>query len=268
MAVHKKMWVSIITPSLNSEKYIQETIESINCQTYKNIEHIVVDGGSTDGTLDIVKRYKGIRLLHGPDNGMYDGINKGLKIARGEIVAYLNSDDLYFPGTIEIAVNSFICWPKVEFIYGDCYYIDENGKILFKYYFPQFDWGFFLMRKGSPIAQPTTFWRKSIHDKYGFFDPSYKLVGDWEFFIRVFSGGLVRHCSHSMAKFRIHSQQACTKMRVERIQESERVNKVWERARQANHNSVQWKELRVKLMNWRAILKKTLLRLRGKWGLN
>lgn len=253
--------VSIITPTLNAERFIQETILSIKAQSYRYIEHIIVDGGSTDRTLDIIQRYENIKLLRGPDKGMYDAINKGIRASQGEIVAYLNADDLYLPDTVQIAVESFIRLPEVELIYGDCYYIDENGKLLFKYRFPQFDWGFFLMRKGSPISQPTTFWRKSVHNKYGFFDASYKLYGDYDFFMRVCSRKLVRHCGHSMAKFRFHSNQVSKEGG---LRERKLIWDKWESVRKENPKNILWDVIKLKLINYRAIVKKRWLRLQGK----
>src|SRR5690349_9655830 len=102
--------VSIVTPSLNRVDLIESTLRSVRSQSYPNVEHIVVDGGSTDGTLEVLRRYEGtygLRWMSEPDQGMYDAINKGLAMARGEILAYLNTDDLYLPWTIDTVVSTF-----------------------------------------------------------------------------------------------------------------------------------------------------------------
>ncbi len=117
--------VSIVTPSLNQGRFIQETILSVKDQTYPNIEHIIVDGGSTDGTLDIIKKYEGtykMRWVSEPDSGQSDAINKGWRMAKGEILAYLNSDDTYMPWAVETAVELFSEHPDVAIIVGagDC----------------------------------------------------------------------------------------------------------------------------------------------------
>ena len=263
MDIEKNSLVSIITPSLNSEKYIQETIESINCQTYKNIEHIVVDGGSTDGTLDIIKRYQHIKLVCGPDKGMYDAINKGIRASRGEIIAYLNSDDLYLPDTVKIAVDNFARWPEVELIYGDCYYINEAGKVLYKYRYPQFDWNLWLMCRRPLIAQPTAFWRRSVHDKYGLFDSSFKLLGDCEFFMMVCSGKLVRHCDHTMAKFRLRNDRMSKVIVEPRAHEQKAIQDKWSNLRAENRISVLLSIIKLKTINSPAIIKKWWLHFMG-----
>lgn len=246
--------VSIVTPVFNSERFIEKTIISIREQTYSNIEHIVVDGGSTDRTLEIVKCYPEIRLISERDEGMYDAINKGLRLARGSILAYLNSDDLYLPNTVEIAVESFNKWPDLEIIYGDCYFIDEYGKILYKEKAPQFDWALFLSLRGQIVSQPAIFWQKKIHEKYGFFNTDYKLCGDYDFFMRVFSGKLARHCGHTTAMFRIHSCALSQKTVYDMKVEGQKIWKKWELDRQLYKKDILWKNLKYRFSNWQIML--------------
>ena len=115
---NKSTLVSIITPCLNSAKFIERTINSVLNQSYKNIEYIIIDGGSVDGTVDIIKKYedKLSYWLSEPDGGMYCAINKGMRIAKGEIVGYLNSDDAYYPDTLK-KVISFFCKKKISIWY-------------------------------------------------------------------------------------------------------------------------------------------------------
>jgi Glycosyl transferase family 2 len=113
--------VSIITPVLNRVETMGVCLASVTRQTYRPIEHIVVDGGSTDGTLDLLREYRAPHLFHWvsePDNGMYEAINKGIAISRGEVLAYLNSDDLYLPWSVEVAVRA-LQQPGIELVYGD-----------------------------------------------------------------------------------------------------------------------------------------------------
>jgi glycosyltransferase involved in cell wall biosynthesis len=252
--------VSIITPTRNAARFIEENILSIKAQTYDHVEHIVVDGCSTDGTLDIIKRYKNIKLLQEPDKGMYDAINKGIKLSNGEIISYLNNDDLYFPDTVRTAVDNFLSFPRIELIYGNCCFIDEKGKLLFKYRYLPFNWNNFLRRRESPICQASAFWRKKIHDKYGYFDPSFKLSGDYDFFMRVGSGKLVRNCGKYMAKVRIHSQTASSKRKDELARERKRVRETWAGICPTHGYAILWLLVRMKLKNWRAIVKKIWLR--------
>ena len=123
--------VSIITPSFNQAKFIEETIKSVLSQDYPNIEHIVVDGNSKDGTLEILKRYASslgnrFRFISEPDQGQSNAINKGVKMANGDIIGWLNSDDTYFPEAVKKGVNALQAQPELAMVYGKGYYIDMN----------------------------------------------------------------------------------------------------------------------------------------------
>ena len=123
--------VSIITPSFNKGPYIEETLQSVRNQTYPHIEHIVIDGGSTDETLPILEKYSGdIVWISEPDKGQSDAINKGWRRSHGEIIVYLNADDTYLPDAVEIAVNYFLQHPETGMIYGDGILSDEKGRFL------------------------------------------------------------------------------------------------------------------------------------------
>jgi glycosyltransferase involved in cell wall biosynthesis len=120
--------VSIITPSLNAVRFIGDTLDSVRAQDYPNIEHVVVDGGSEDGTVDLLRRAPGVVWTSRKDAGMYDAINSGLRMARGEIVAYQNADDRYVtPDAVSTAVRYLRDHPDTDVVYGDFRYIDEVG---------------------------------------------------------------------------------------------------------------------------------------------
>ena len=164
----KQPLVSIVTPSFNQGAFIKDCIESIAAQTYHNIEHIVVDGESTDETLDVLRRYEGnynMRWLSEPDGGMYEAINKGLRQARGEIVAYLNCDDLYFPWSVATAVEALTRLPDVDLIYGDLLNVDAGSKNGILVFYPPFNYGF--LRRSGVLGQPTIFWRRSAYEAMG-----------------------------------------------------------------------------------------------------
>jgi len=180
------MKVSIITVCFNSEKHIKTAIESVLNQDYDDIEYIIIDGGSTDNTIEIIKSYKDkiTTFISEPDKGIYDAMNKGLKLASGEIIATLNSDDLYIDNTIVSTVaNSFIK-NKCEIVYGDLFYVkqDNTNSIVRKWNTKQFKQGSF--KKGWHPPHPTFFVHKSIYLKYGYFNLKYKLAADFELMLR------------------------------------------------------------------------------------
>ncbi len=198
--------VTIVTPSWNSEKYIEATILGVIGQTYKNIEYIIVDGGSVDNTLGIIRKYEKhiSHWVSEPDKGMYDAINKGMSMAKGDIVAYINSDDLYYPDTISKIVRLFENDRCVDLVYGNLNFIDEVGKTLYVQKYPSFNLKLFINSNYSMIGQPAAFWRKSLMDKVGLFDESLRMASDFEFFIRAGQVGTLRHVPEVLAAFRLH----------------------------------------------------------------
>jgi glycosyltransferase involved in cell wall biosynthesis len=178
--------VSIITPTFRQGRFIEQTIKSIRAQSYQNLEHIVVDGGSGDETLDVLRRNQGaydLRWLSEPDRGMYDAVNKGIAMARGEVVAYLNSDDLFFPWTVEVAVAHLQRHPASAIVFGDALSIDDKTRAERWLFQPPFRLAY-LMTIGS-FAQPAVFWRRAVLDEVGVFDPDLQYTGDLDFFIRA-----------------------------------------------------------------------------------
>jgi glycosyltransferase involved in cell wall biosynthesis len=155
-------------------------------QTFRNFEHIVVDGASSDDTLDVLSRYRDhypVRWISEPDNGMYEAINKGLGQARGSILAYLNSDDLYFPWTLETVAEKFARDPEADVVFGDALTIvDETGRRRVSWGWP-FDLDY--IRRVGFLVQPTVFWRRQVSDTEGPFDDSLRYVADCDFWMRA-----------------------------------------------------------------------------------
>lgn len=178
--------VSIVTPSYNQGEFIEDTILSVKNQDYANIEHIIVDGDSTDNTLEVLKKYEGtykMRWTSEPDEGMYEAINRGLHESQGEILAYLNTDDLYLPWTVKVVVRFFQQDPGVEVCYGNMINTNlETGRNRL-FFYPKFDLQF-LIRRGS-LGQPTVFFRRSVLNKVGFLDEELKFVADCEYWMRA-----------------------------------------------------------------------------------
>lgn len=194
--------VSIITVVYNGEAFIEQTIKSVLTQTYTNIEYIIVDGNSTDGTLEIIKKYQSkiAKLISEKDSGIYNAMNKGLSIATGEIIAILNADDYYYPETIQQVVNQFNM-NNADVIYGDLTKLRTiNGQDFFKDIKPDIS----LMEKTMPIFHPSTFVKKKVYDVVGGFNEVYKLSSDYDFVYRVYKAGFkFDYLPKAIAVFRI-----------------------------------------------------------------
>jgi glycosyltransferase involved in cell wall biosynthesis len=187
---------------------LEATVRSVRGQTYPSIEHIVVDGGSTDGTLELLARYEGsypLRWLSGPDLGMYPAINKGLRLASGEIHGYLNSDDLYFPWTISVVTQAFANHPEVDVIYGDVVEVDDEtlwSKIAWNL---PFDLDY--LRRSGFMWQPAVFWRRRVFDTLGGFDEAIRYGADLDYWFRLGEAGArFRKINEMLAVVRMHPQ--------------------------------------------------------------
>jgi len=201
--------VSVVTPSYNSARFIEETILSVKNQTYPRIEHIVMDGSSTDETLDILRKYNdSITWISEPDEGQSDAINKGWKMAKGEILGWLNADDIYVPSAVETAVRFFSNNPSTSMVYGNCDFIDENGKIIIRQYQAgKFDLKGLLCSRIN-IPQPTVFFRKEVLNHVGYLDKDLHMVMDGDYWIRIGLNNLeVQYLPLQLASFRIYHGQ-------------------------------------------------------------
>ncbi|MDJ0889470.1 MAG: glycosyltransferase [Desulfobacterales bacterium] len=180
--------VSIVTPSYNQGRFIKKTIESVLSQNYPNIEYVVIDGGSSDQTVDILRSY-GDRLewVSEPDRGQTDAINKGMARVQGEILAYLNSDDVLAPGAIERIVNYFKSNPDCDMVYGNADYIDEDDKVTGKYDTDQYS--FDRLLEDCMVCQPAAFWRRRIAEKVGPFDDQLNYAMDYDYWLRMAKAG-------------------------------------------------------------------------------
>lgn len=219
MASHQNNFppVSIITSVYNGEKYIKETIENVINQTYNNIEYIIIDGGSTDDTVDIIKKYKKqiAYWKSEPDNGMYDAINKGLSVCTGKIIAYLNSDDLYADNSIVERVVDFFNKNKcVYWIYSNVFVINSNSLVVNSYKVPELNYNTYASLKWSPIPQPTTFWRREVIVQCGVFNKDLKMAGDYEFFLRIFKKNKPEKLNFIIAKARHHADSLSSKKQI------------------------------------------------------
>ncbi len=178
--------ISIITIIFNRVQTIEDCIKSIVKQTYPHIEHIIIDGGSTDGTLDIIRKYESniTTVISEPDNGVYDAMNKGINLATGEIVGLLNGDNVYTDNwVLKKVANAFID-PLVGTCYADLVYVDKFDLNKVIRYWKSCDYRDTLFSEGWAPPHPTFFVRRQVYEKYGVFDLDYKLAADFELMVR------------------------------------------------------------------------------------
>lgn len=191
MLKNKYPKISIVTPTLNQVDFIERTVRSVLEQGYPNLEYIVVDGGSTDGTLDILRDYKSkLILISKKDKGQTSAINKGLRIATGEIVAYLNSDDVYLKDSLFKVAKAFIDKPEALWISGRCKIIDEEDKEIrqgitsYKNFWLN-HYNYFVLLVLNFISQPATFWKSQVIKDLDYLDESLYYVMDYEYWLRI-----------------------------------------------------------------------------------
>ncbi len=200
-----KPLVSIVTPSFNQVQFLEQTILSVLEQDYPHIEYLIVDGGSTDGSLELIQRYAPHLTwwVSEPDQGQTDAINKGFSHARGEILAWLNSDDTYQPGAISQAVEYLQSHPEVGMVYGDANLIDASGNIIGK--FPARQTDYRRLRRGYVhIPQQASFFQASLWKQVGPLDPSFYFAMDYDLWVRLARISELHYCPNLWADFRLH----------------------------------------------------------------
>ncbi|HEY0757971.1 MAG TPA: glycosyltransferase family 2 protein [Acidisarcina sp.] len=197
--------VSIVTISFNQAEYLQEAIESVLQQDYPDIEYIVVDPGSRDGSREIIERYRSriSRIVYEPDLGPADGLNHGFRYATGTVYAYLNADDLLLPGAVSSAAG-MLENSDLAVVYGDGYFIDGDDKVLRRCFSSNFSARRYALG-AAMIMQQSSFWRADWHRKVGGFKLENRTCWDGEFFFQVaLAGGKFRHVPQYWSCFRIH----------------------------------------------------------------
>jgi glycosyltransferase involved in cell wall biosynthesis len=194
--------VSVVTPSYNKGTFIEETILSVKNQTYPRIEHIVIDGGSTDGTLAILRRYSDSLIwISEPDNGQSNAINKGWRLAKGEILAYLNADDTYMPWAVDTAVKFLTEHRDVAMVYGDVAFINEHSEEIRHYHMGEFGLKTMLC-SGKSFPQPTVFFRRDVLNKVGYLDEGLHMAMDYDLWIRIGLKFKIGYIPKLLANFR------------------------------------------------------------------
>lgn len=197
--------VSIVTPSLNQAQFIRATIESVLGQGYSSLEYWVVDGGSTDGTLEILRGYgEQLNWVSEPDEGQASAINRGWRLARGEIIAYLNADDVYLPGAIDRVAEFFAAHPGVDIVYGDCDYVDATGRFIQTYPTRVYDYVDFVRSTIDYIPQPAVFLRRRVLESVGYLDERLSLAMDFDYWLRAGLSRAFAYLPVPLAALRVH----------------------------------------------------------------
>lgn len=203
--------ISIVTPSYNQGQYIEETIDSVLSQNIKGLEYVIIDGGSNDETVSIIKKYEKYLSywVSEQDNGQTDAINKGFRHTTGNILGYLNSDDKYFPGTLKKVLDNFEENNKLKLLYGDNSNLYPDGRLVGK---PKVSYDFNIcLNAYLTIPQPSSFWTRDIYDELNGFNENFQYCFDYDFFLRLGdylkeNDGEIRHVRDLWSIFRIHDE--------------------------------------------------------------
>ena len=216
--------ISVVTPSFEQAQFLPATMASIHEQSYPNIEHIVIDGGSTDGSAEIVKSNEDhlAYWISEQDDGQTDALIKGFERSTGDIQCWLNSDDLFEPWTLHEVGRYFEEHPEVEFVYGDSTWIDQDGGVIKpkrEHYFNRFIW----MHDHNFIPQPSTFWRRSLYERVGGLDSHFDLAMDADLWIRFADETKPRHVRRNWSRMRFYPEQKNTRFRTASLEEVEAI---------------------------------------------
>ncbi len=216
--------ISVVTPALNQEQFIERTIQSVLTQNYPLLEYLIIDGGSIDGTLDILKRYEAeLTWISEADRGQAEAINKGFKKASGDIVCWLNADDELMPRALPVVAAYFGQHPEAMLVYGEAEAIDEAGRSYGRrgnVKPTNFD---DLVSQGDFIVQPATFWRASLLAEVGLLDETLRYCLDYDYWLRVAQKYSLHYLAVPLARERFHTHAKTTQATLRRIQEIEAV---------------------------------------------
>jgi len=211
--------ISIIMPTRNHAQFIRASIDSVLGQNYRNVELIVMDGASTDDTVEILRSYEGrISWLSKEDGGQADAINRGMAQAKGSILGYLNSDDVLVPGALKTVAAYFDAHPECDMVYGRADYIDKDGNVIGAYATAEYN--FERLMRDCCVCQPAAFWRRRIFQRVGDFNAELQTAMDYEYWLRIANaGGIIHHVPERLAQSRLHEDTKTLGMRGKIFQE-------------------------------------------------
>jgi GT2 family glycosyltransferase len=197
---------TVVTPSYNQGQFIRATIESVLSQQIPDLQYLVMDGGSGDETVSILNEYAArLQFVSKRDEGTADAVNNGLALAKGEIIGWLNSDDIYYPDALRRVRELFEKYPETDVIYGRANHIDEHGALIDEY--PTEEWSVEALLDHCIVSQPATFFRRGVIEKYGLLAKAHKYCVDYEFWIRLArKGAQFLYVPEHFAATRLHEQ--------------------------------------------------------------
>ncbi len=216
--------ISIVTPSFNQARFLEDTIRSVLDQGYPDLEYIIIDGGSTDGSLDIIRKYTAQLAFYSSerDNGQTDAINKGLRRITGDVWSYLCSDDTLVSGALHCCADVFMT-TKCDVVFGDCNFVTVDGVVSRIKLAGPFDRDRLI--RDNYIWQPSVFLRRGILEKFGYFDESLKYAMDYEYWLRISEGARFHYVGRTLANYRLHAGSKTIGSTVKHVNEARQVKK-------------------------------------------
>ncbi|MBI3885497.1 MAG: glycosyltransferase [Opitutae bacterium] len=208
------MKFSIVVPSFNHSPYLRANLDSILLQEHRDVEILVNDGGSNDGSVEILASYGNrIQWSSGRDHGQTDAINKGLLVASGEILAYLNSDDIYLPGAFQRVAAHFAAHPACDLLYGNAWHLKADGSVVEAY--PTEPWNYDRLFQYCFLCQPAVFWRRRLLPRFGLFDERLHFAMDYEYWLRLGAAAEIHHLpGEPLAGSRLHADTKTLRSRL------------------------------------------------------
>ncbi len=203
---YNQPFISVVTPSLNQGRFLKKNIENIRSQESDSVEHIIIDGGSTDETLDMLQSCRHAIWVSEQDRGQAEALNKGISMARGEWIVWINSDDFLLPGALQKFIDYIDTKPDARFVYSNCTFVDENNTVLGQrkaQYRPD-TFYYWWKPHGAGFAQPGTFFRKSLWEQYGPFDETLHYMMDYDFWLRIHENVRFDYLDDCLAAYRVH----------------------------------------------------------------